>query len=77
MTDVPLLTHFTVLTAIEATAVTAFALSGLLAERAMQWPDALGLGLLGAAATATGLRALALATGYTLPQWSPGESPRD
>ena len=219
MTDVPLLTHFTVLTAIEATAVIAFALSGLLeaarkrldavgmcvvaglaafgggtlrdvlldrrpffwvehaawlwvllalpigamlflrarhfapTERAMQWPDALGLGLftaggtqvaleagmpaivavlmgvvtavfggvlrdivcneipsafrdhrpyavcsffggwvlvaaqalqapawlglLGAAATATGLRALALATGYTLPQWSPGESPRD
>jgi len=76
MTDVPLLTHFTVLTAIEATAVIAFALSGLLAERAMQWPDALGLGLLGAA-TATGLRALALATGYTLPQWSPGDSSRE
>jgi len=30
-------------------------------------------GLVLAAATATGLRVLALATGYTLPRWSPGD----
>ena len=32
--------------------------------------------LLCAAATATGLRALALATGFTLPAWPQGEEPR-
>jgi uncharacterized membrane protein YeiH len=35
-----------------------------------------GLGLLLAAATATGLRIAALVTGYTLPRWSSGGEPR-
>jgi uncharacterized membrane protein YeiH len=34
-------------------------------------------GLVGAVAVATGLRVLALASGYTLPQWSTGEAPGD
>jgi uncharacterized membrane protein YeiH len=34
-------------------------------------------GLVGAAGTATGLRVLALWTGFTLPEWSPGRRPRD
>ncbi len=34
-------------------------------------------GLVGAAGTATGLRVLALWTGFTLPEWSPGRGSRD
>jgi uncharacterized membrane protein YeiH len=34
-----------------------------------------GLGLLLAAACASGLRMLALVTGYTLPKWSAGSDP--
>lgn len=36
-----------------------------------------GWSLVAAAATATGLRALALVTGFTLPRWSPGTASRD
>jgi uncharacterized membrane protein YeiH len=43
----------------------------LVAAHALQMPD--GVGLLGAAVVATGLRVLALATGITLPQWSTGD----
>ncbi|AEG93717.1 trimeric intracellular cation channel family protein [Ramlibacter tataouinensis] len=36
-----------------------------------------GWGLLAGATTATGLRVLALATGFTLPRWSSAHSPRE
>jgi uncharacterized membrane protein YeiH len=47
----------------------------LVAAQALQAPA--WAGLLAAAAVATGLRLLALATGYTLPQWSTTEGPGD
>jgi uncharacterized membrane protein YeiH len=47
----------------------------LVAAQALQAPE--WLGLTAAAATATGLRALALWTGYTLPQWRAGDAPRE
>ena len=68
------------LIAVEVSATLAFALSGLLAICAFAggWVLVLALhaglaegpGLLLAAATASGLRLLALVTGYTLPRWS-------
>lgn len=47
----------------------------LVAARALELPDAWGL--FAAAATATGLRALALLTGFTLPRWGSGAQPRE
>jgi uncharacterized membrane protein YeiH len=46
-------------------------LVGLQALHAPEW-----LGLLGATVVAAGLRALALATGFALPKWSPEDIPR-
>jgi uncharacterized membrane protein YeiH len=43
----------------------------LLAAHALQAPE--WLGLLACTVIATGLRLLALATGFTLPRWSPGD----
>jgi uncharacterized membrane protein YeiH len=43
----------------------------LLAAHALQAP--VGLGLLAATVTAAGLRLLALATGFKLPRWAPGD----
>ena len=47
----------------------------LVAAQALQAPA--WAGLLGAATAAAGLRMLALATGYTLPQWSTGDAAGD
>jgi len=46
----------------------------LVAAQALGLPD--GMGLLAAAATASGLRALALATDFRLPSWSVVDDPR-
>jgi uncharacterized membrane protein YeiH len=56
-------------------AVCAFA-GGWVLVAANQFAAPEWAGLLGAAATATGLRTLALATGLTLPHWSTGEDAR-
>jgi uncharacterized membrane protein YeiH len=47
----------------------------LIAAHALQAP--VWMGLFAAAATATLLRALALATGFKIPQWTHGAGPRD
>ncbi|MFT3955693.1 MAG: trimeric intracellular cation channel family protein [Piscinibacter sp.] len=49
-----------------------WALVGMQALQAPPW-----LGLLAGAAVAAGLRALALASGYTLPEWATGDSSGD